>query len=90
MGDISIKDKHDGQPIVRFYDELTNDFLWMAMMYDVPRKDEEVSHSDSPSDWWKVEKVTWQFDNSPRLEEPPLPPTEFAQFGVVVYVSEIV
>ena len=90
MGNITIKPESYGQPIVCFYDELTDDFLWKARMYSVPQVDEEVSHMDSPNSWWKVEKVTWQFDNTPILADPPNPSTEFAQFGVAIYVSEVV
>lgn len=87
MGDIAIKPSDYGQPIVCFYNEATDDFLWKSRMYSLPQVDEEVSHTDDPDSWWKVNKVAWQFDNT--STDPLDPPLEFAQFGVAIYVTEI-
>ncbi len=92
VGDILIKAASYGQTTVCFYDEGTDDFLWKSRMYSLPQVDEEVSHKDDPDSWWKVNKVAWQFDNTPSPTSPPESPnpaTEYAQFGVAIYVTEI-
>ena len=84
---------------VTFFLEGTDEVLWKAPMEMLPRPNDKVGHREDTGvvvKWYKVEGVNWEFEHEELAfhgEPPDTPqpfPREVSQFGVYVYVSEVI
>ena len=85
---------------VTFLLEGTDEVLWKAPMEILPRPDRDrVGHRNDTGTvvkWYKVERIDWEFELEELMfhGEPPDPPQPFprelSQFGVYIYISEII